>query len=652
MDIKIEKILSDIVGDFAKAAAGKSLELGSDAYKKAQVILETCFSKYLSRAYERHSKIKTLLYRDKPVDLISHYVTTNFQIADEEPVEGGSMFAKLETHKRSVIVGTAGSGKSMFMRWLFIELIRNEKGRIPLLIELRLLSDSESSISILDYMNRELSQINDSFDESQLVYALKLGKLTIFLDGFDEIDYKHRETYEKEILEISNKYGDNVLVISSRPDDCFTSWGEFYIYNALPLNKEQAVSLIKKIDYDKTIKDKFVAEVNGGLYERHQDFLSNPLLLTMMLLTYEQLAEIPEKIHIFYEQAFDTLFHKHDALKELYKRKTHTSLPIDDFKRIFSAFCLITFSERKISFSYKEIVEKIGEAIEIENFTVRREDFFNDLVKSVCIIQRDGSFYTFSHRSFQEYFAAVFISTSQSIDTGLVIDELLNNNPGDNSIDLLFELNRELVEQSWLAPHLKEIERLGAGPIAKKDWLAYLSIFWTGFHLYASPLRRYSGKGIKQRKELEPTDFRISFSRGGADELVSAMHFCFEKYVEVYRDANLKTFKRRIARHGSESSAAHHEEMKELEAKRAKDSQVLFRKANIDLTDASTIAEIPFRDIDNDDHWMEETDLVQYCTDTYEAVCLVSDHLDKQNVSKRTALSKILEKNRESRKRQ
>ena len=32
--------------------------------------------------------------------------------------------------------------------------------------------------------------------------------------------------------------------------------------------------------------------MGDGLFEKHKDFLSSPLLLTMMLLTYEQLAEI------------------------------------------------------------------------------------------------------------------------------------------------------------------------------------------------------------------------------------------------------------------------------------------------------------------------------------------------------------------------
>ena len=68
-----------------------------------------------------------------------------------------------------------------------------------------------------------------------------------------------------------------------------------------------------------TIKEifqqKFIDNVKKHLYDKHKSFLSNPLLTTMMLLTFDQFAEIPEKMFLFYEQAFDTLFLKHDATK-------------------------------------------------------------------------------------------------------------------------------------------------------------------------------------------------------------------------------------------------------------------------------------------------------------------------------------------------
>ena len=68
---------------------------------------------------------------------------------------------------------------------------------------------------------------------------------------------------------------------------------------------------------------------------KHESFASNPLLLNIMLLTYDNYADIPEKLHLFYSNAFETLYIKHDATKGGYKREFKTKLSSDDFKRVF-----------------------------------------------------------------------------------------------------------------------------------------------------------------------------------------------------------------------------------------------------------------------------------------------------------------------------
>ncbi|EPV6129870.1 hypothetical protein ACV78R_002567, partial [Acinetobacter baumannii] len=45
-----------------------------------------------------------------------------------------------------------------------------------------------------------------SFKKEQLDYALKLGKVLVILDGFDEVNSEDRENIEKEILYLSNNY--------------------------------------------------------------------------------------------------------------------------------------------------------------------------------------------------------------------------------------------------------------------------------------------------------------------------------------------------------------------------------------------------------------------------------------------------------------
>ena len=91
-------------------------------------------------------------------------------------------------------------------------------------------------------------------------------------------------------------------------------WNQFEELYSNPLSKEQALSLIKKIEYDQNIKEKFYKELDEYLYDKYETFASNPLLLTIMLLTFESRVSIPDKLNDFFEQAFTTLFHTHDAV--------------------------------------------------------------------------------------------------------------------------------------------------------------------------------------------------------------------------------------------------------------------------------------------------------------------------------------------------
>ena len=601
MKIEIDGIINDIVKDLASVVIGKSVEVSSSQYKKALVTFELCFRKYLSRSYERFSKIKTLLYRDRPVDLKSHYVPTDYRLEDEN-INGIDIFYNFERNKNNIIEGTAGSGKSVLLRRVFIDLIENKKGYVPILIELRLLITPEENYSIYNFIHKTLSELDEGFTSEQLHFALKEGKIALFLDGFDEIDFDHKETYEREILDISNKYSSSIIVVSSRPDDCFSSWGEFYIYHALPLNKEQSIDLISRIEYDMTVKKRFIAELKEGLYEKHIDFLSNPLLLTMMLLTYEQLAEIPEKIHIFYEQAFDTLYHKHDALKSLYKRKSYSGLPIDDFKKIFSTFCIITFAERKISFTYKELIDYLGKAINIEGFEVKPTNIFKDLVKSVCILQKDGNIYTFTHRSFQEYFTAYFISKSQSIDTRRILDNMLKTLFRDNVITMLFDLNKEKVETEWVIPSLKEIIEVSEPLINRKDLIGFLSVFYDAFSFHDS--------GVALR-------FSETLTNG---YFASWLH-------RLYPDISITLFPKDVDEGGEAREAT------------AKKELQLFKKYT-SLKDPN--ADILFSDMPTKLDWLSETWIPNYCEKKYEFMKIIYRMLTNKYADKKHTLSAIL----------
>src|SRR5947209_16625711 len=93
------------------------------------------------------------------------------------------------------------------------------------------------------------------------------------------------------------------------------------------------------------------------------EFLVNPMLTIMMLVTLAQFAEVPAKIHLFYEYAFEALFARHDVTKGGFQRKRHVSVPLDDYRRLFAYFCAISYLREIFSFSHATALEILDKSI-------------------------------------------------------------------------------------------------------------------------------------------------------------------------------------------------------------------------------------------------------------------------------------------------
>lgn len=451
----IKTFVSELINQFTLPIFNGLKKLTKETSNKIQVSFNLCFSEYLERNYERYSKTKTLLYREMPVNIKDFYVRTDLRI-NSKLIGENTFIDEIENNKRIIVLGNAGSGKSTFCKSLFVELIEKPVGIFPIFIELRHLNSS-SDKSIYNFILNSMISINPSFNKEQLDYAFKLGKILVVLDGFDEVNSEDREEVEKEILYLSNNYHGVRILISSRFDNRFSSWEEFYQYRILELDKNKALSLINKLDYDRQVKTSFLTELDNKLYKSHTSFASNPLLLTMMLLTYEQIAEIPNKIHLFYEQAFLTLFNKHDSLKSMYKRKSFSQLPLDDFKRCLEAFCILSYCDRLYSFEENEINKYIDNSIAISGVNTNSSDFLNDLLDSVCILQRDGLGFNFTHRSFQEYFSAQFLVNVTSAKKYDLFEKIFNISRQDSVISMVYDINPYLLEKEWVVEKIEKI---------------------------------------------------------------------------------------------------------------------------------------------------------------------------------------------------
>ena len=339
------------VADFVSHNLEKIWGLGKLAFGKldgvAQIKLKTAYTQYLTKTREKYSKSKSFFIRHEPVDLYSYYVPTGIKCG-KSCIEAPSFRDVINYSRRIVLTGSGGSGKSILMKHLFLDCIA-DKEYSPILIELRDLNANSKSLD--DFINTTLENFGFNTTSDYVNRAKKAGHFCFFFDGYDEVTPAIRPSLITQIISLSKKFPECPIVLSSRPDDSIGGVEDYSIFKMESLSLEAAISLVKKLPFDEEIKGKFESDLAGGLFEKHKSFLSNPLLLSIMLLTYGENAEIPSKLSIFYNQAYEALFQRHDANKGGFGRKRQTQLDIQDFGRVFALFALQTYEKRLFKMS-------------------------------------------------------------------------------------------------------------------------------------------------------------------------------------------------------------------------------------------------------------------------------------------------------------
>lgn len=473
------------VADFVSANLGKIVELVKGIYSKADAavqvgLLQTAYTDYLNASRLKYSKTKSFFVRNQPVELYSYYVPTGIRCADKT-ISNPNISRCTEFTNRIVILGSGGSGKSVLMRHLFLNCIES-KAYTPILVELRDLNGYEKSLE--EFLAETLSIYGFNASDEYIKKALEAGHFCYFFDGFDEVTPKSRVKIIKQIQTLSRRYPKCAIFISSRPDDNVEGLEDFSVFAMLPLVLSEAVELVSKLPTDEVIKQKFTENLKLELFEKHKSFLSNPLLLSIMLLTYGENAEIPTKLSIFYNQAFEALFKRHDAYKGAFNRDRLSGLDIQDFSRVFSLFCLQTYDKRLFKMPRSVCLDYLSQSIKLLDLEATADNYLSDLLSATCLMIEDGLEITFSHRSFQEYFVALYISNASPDYQTKIIDRFWTNMISDNVLKLLSEINPELYERSLLLPKLENVfEQLNVKKkVGITHFLRYLQYMFSDIH--------------------------------------------------------------------------------------------------------------------------------------------------------------------------
>jgi hypothetical protein len=438
------------------------LNIGKDLKEEFLNIFNNGLSEYVDNFYDKYSKTKTFIYRDEKVNFYDIFFPVTLMNRKSEKIDSVKDLDILFANRKFItIIGNAGSGKSMLTKHIFLSAV-DKTLRIPIVVELRNLNDYNGTI--FDYISSILTRNKIANSEKFIQRILQEGSFLFLLDGYDEIYSNSKNKISKEIEDFVDTYSKNTFVLTSRPGSNAETLQRFDNFYVQPLTKSQINDFIllqfKNHDNQESL-DRILTIVEKPDNEDYKDYLSNPLLLSMFIFTFNSYPELPKYKNKFYWNVFDTLCTKHDAFSKngfwLHERKS--KLLNDDLENILKWFSYISLFKGKYNFDYNFLKQTIQEINQKLNLSANPDDIIYDLTVSISILIQDGTEYTFPHKSLQEYFTSSLIKGLNEEQKEKIYSDKFNNlrkfsNGGNlNMFKLCFEMDKTYFAKYYLIPN-------------------------------------------------------------------------------------------------------------------------------------------------------------------------------------------------------
>lgn len=334
----------------------------------------------------------------------------------------------VEKYPKLMVWGKPGAGKTTFLKYLAIQSIDgNFKSElVPIFITLKDFAEANDKPNLLEYISQQLStcQVTDN----QVVEIIQHDKGLMLLDGLDEVREEDNQRVLKEIRDFSDHFRDNHFVMTCRIAAKEYTFEKFSDVEVADFYEPQIATFANNWFKDKPIKpDDFMKRLEEN--HRIYDLATNPLLLTLLCLVFEESGDFPANRSELYEEGLDALLKKWDAKRGISRDQVYKKLSVQRKEDLLSKIALNTFKNSDYFFKHRvaeqHIIEYIRNLPDASADPERLQLDSERVLKSIeaqhgLLVERAKGIYSFSHLTFHEYFTArEFITVQQSSEAAL-----------------------------------------------------------------------------------------------------------------------------------------------------------------------------------------------------------------------------------------
>ncbi len=357
---------------------------------------------------------------------------------NEEPISG---IEAVKQHKKLMVWGKPGAGKTTFLKYLAILCIEGDllADSLPIFITLKDFAEADEKPDLLNYICQitNLERLEYKVSTNKLILIeniISQGRALILFDGLDEVREEDTKRVIRQIRGLSDKFYNNQFVITCRIAAKEYTFESFTEVEVADFDQKQIFALAKKWFHAKNdlVKgQKFLEklEENKPIFE----LATNPLLLTLLCLVFGESFDFPANRSELYKEGLDLLLKKWDAKRNIQRDVVYKNLSLQRKEDLLSQIALITFENKDYFFKQKIVEGYIADFIyNLPNARTKPQELEVDseaVLKSIesqhgLLVERAKGIYSFSHLTFQEYFTAREIVETQNNDS---LEKLIEN---------------------------------------------------------------------------------------------------------------------------------------------------------------------------------------------------------------------------------
>jgi len=385
---------------------------------------------------ERLSDLKNLQqFSGEERALLDVFVKPRLQRLESRYVEGAKQNQLvIETpdvvinhHTRLLVIGEAGSGKSIILREAVLTMLsqntRDSKPLLPLLVKAHDLAKSAKK-RFLEILN-EIIQRYYSLPEFDFEAAGKDAELVLLIDGLDEItDMTRREEIKSHIINFSNDHPNvRTIVTSRRTKDTIdiNSMPSFQRWDVLEFNFGQVREFISKWFGDRQeSSNRLLAALSD--HDLLSKLPNTPLVLTLLAILFDSddYREIPSNLTELYRMFLDLLMGRWNL-----DRRVETIHNANIREYLATEIALTMHRNKSISIDRQQFNQIVENTAATRGFSIDSDVLLNELMEqSALLVLNDRDQLEFRHLSFQEFLVAVAI---HSRSLGKEVDFLIEH---------------------------------------------------------------------------------------------------------------------------------------------------------------------------------------------------------------------------------